>query len=169
VPPPEPFEWRRWKSRIPAIALLFPFLALTVGGLAVGSDAFTRAKEYEAAAAGAMEGYEGLTREDMETLRIREMRRAIGGWLLVPFGLVGLAAALGELARSTWTRPAYRRCGVLGILIGIAQIVLLRGQIGAMWTLGVFTAVFGVALLAYAARAGLPSSDGDQAETAEAE
>ena len=144
--PSEPFEWAVWKRRVVPILLLFPLITLTVGGLTVGVDSYARAKEYERAVKGTMQGYEGMTREDVDTLRIRAMRHALAAFVLTPFAIVGLAAVLGELAGSDWSGMAYIRCGVLGIACGLAQVFLLRGQIGTMWMLGVFTGAFSLLL-----------------------
>lgn len=145
---PETFQWADWRRRIPALLLLFPLIALGVGGLAAGTDSFMKAKEYESAAAGTMAGYEGFTREDMDTLRTRAMRRAAAAFLLCPFAIAGLVAALGDLARSKWARSAHVRAGMVGICSGAVQGILLWGQLGAMWLLGVFVALFGVLLAA---------------------
>jgi len=143
---PETFQWVDWKRRVPALLLLFPLIALGVGGLAAGVDSFVKAREYESAAAGTMAGYEGLTREDMDTLRTRAMRHAAAAFLLCPFALAGLAAAFGDLARVKWARRAHVRAGVVGICCGTVQGALLWGQLGSMWLLGGFVVLFGMLL-----------------------
>ncbi len=143
---PETFQWSEWKRRIPALLLLFPLIALGIGGLGAGTDSFVQAKEYERAAQGTMAGYDGFTREDMDTLKARAMRHAAAAFLLCPFAAVGLAAVLGELAAAGWARRLYVRAGLLGVCIGALQALLLWGQIGTMWLLGVFVGLFGVLL-----------------------
>ncbi|NOY82724.1 MAG: hypothetical protein GXP31_17135 [Kiritimatiellaeota bacterium] len=143
---PETFQWAEWKRRIPALLLLFPLIALGVGGLAAGTDSFVQAKEYERAAQGTMAGYDGFTREDMDTLKARAMRHAVAAFLLCPFAAAGLTAVIGELAAADWARSLYVRAGLLGISIGAVQVLLLWGQIGTMWLLGAFVGLFGAGL-----------------------
>ena len=152
APGPETSPLRRFLTirRILALVLLFPLLALFIGGLAVGVDSYQRAKRYEEAAAGTMADFEGYTRDDLEQLRAQRTRHALASVLLVPFAVMGLTGCLAEVTEAGWRRRALSRAGFTGLLCGGLQVVLLWKHTGNMWGLGIFVIVFALVFFAFA-------------------
>jgi hypothetical protein len=123
---------------------------MTVGGLAVGLDSYTKASAYADAAEGTMEGFEGYSREDVETLQVRAMRHALAAFLLVPTGILGLVGCAGGIALAGWHRAMVLRTGGLAIVSGAAQVALLWvGQLGRMWIMGIALMVFGLVFVGW--------------------